>query len=407
MEWSNQQKNALGAIFHWHRSKTSQVFRLFGHAGTGKTTLAKEIATMVGGTVLFAAFTGKAASVLASKGCVPSSTIHSLIYTTKDKGKAILLEMEDNLEKLMHELAQEGKTKQEIDKEPGVINLKNKIKLETKALTEPFFVLNHDSMIQNADLVIIDECSMVNERMGQDLLSFGIPILVIGDPAQLPPVKGAGFFTEGCTPDILLTEIHRQARDNPIIRLATLVREGKDLPYGEYGSSSVISRSPGFDVLQTYDQILCGRNATRHTINNYYRIQLGFTSDFPQENDIVVCGRNNWDIGILNGLIYKVLKVNNHMGRKIFLRLEAEDGAIVEVSTHEQYFIGKEDEIPWFEERDAEKFEYGYALTAHKAQGSQWNRVLIKDESSIFKKDSRKWLYTAITRAAKDVTIIR
>jgi len=406
MEWSNQQKSALDAIFHWQRKNSTQVFRLFGHAGTGKTTLAKEIADMISGTVLFAAFTGKATSVLASKGCTPASTIHSLIYTTKEKGKAILIEMEENLENLIKELQEEGKSDKEIKNEKGVINLKNKIKLETKALSEPFFIINHDSIIQDADLVIIDECSMVNDRMGEDLLSFKVPILVIGDPAQLPPVKGSGYFTNGKS-DILLTEIHRQAVDNPIIRLATMVREGQEIPYGEYGSSSVIKKTPGFEVLKTYDQILCGRNNTRHAINTFYRNQLGFTSDFPEENDILVCGRNNWDLGILNGLIYKVLKVSNHMGRKIFLRLEAEDGAIVEVSTHEQYFIGKADEIQWFEEREAEKFEFGYALTTHKAQGSQWGRVLIKDESSIFRGDSRKWLYTAITRAVKDVTIVR
>ena len=58
---------------------------------------------------------------------------------------------------------------------------------------------------------------MVDEDLGRDLLSFGKPVLVLGDPAQLPPVKGGGFFTEA-EPDVMLTEVHRQAADNPIIR---------------------------------------------------------------------------------------------------------------------------------------------------------------------------------------------
>ena len=66
---------------------------------------------------------------------------------------------------------------------------------------------------------------MVDEELGRDLLSFGKPVLVLGDPAQLPPVKGGGFFTEA-EPDIMLTEVHRQAADNPIIRMSMVVREG-------------------------------------------------------------------------------------------------------------------------------------------------------------------------------------
>ena len=70
---------------------------------------------------------------------------------------------------------------------------------------------------------MIDECSMVDEELGRDLLSFGKPILVLGDPAQLPPVKGGGFFTE-TAPDVMLTEIHRQAEGSAIIRASRAAR---------------------------------------------------------------------------------------------------------------------------------------------------------------------------------------
>src|SRR3954470_1062620 len=179
MAWSPQQQHALGAVAQWLRQGSPQVFSLFGYAGTGKTTLAKHIAEDVEGEVAFGAFTGKAASVLRAKGCPEASTIHSMIYRTRE--------------------SDEG---------------------------GPLFALNRSGLAAKADLIIIDECSMVDEELGRDLLSFGKPVLVLGDPAQLPPVKGGGFFTAEL-PDAMLTEVHRQARDNPIIRLSMAVREGQ------------------------------------------------------------------------------------------------------------------------------------------------------------------------------------
>ena len=188
MEFSPQQDDALVAASRWLKAGDRQVFRLFGYAGTGKTTLARHLAEDVDGDVLFAAFTGKAAQVLRSRGASKASTIHSLIYRPKG---------EDVVE----------------DEETG------------KKEVLPTFSLNRQSPLSKADLIIIDECSMVDEELGRDLLSFGTPVLVLGDPGQLPPVSGGGFFTEH-EPDILLEEIHRQARDNPIIELARQVREG-------------------------------------------------------------------------------------------------------------------------------------------------------------------------------------
>src|SRR5208283_4449335 len=186
-------------------------FRLFGYAGTGKTTLARHIAGDVEGDVQFGAYTGKAALVLRSKGCGEARTIHSMIYRPKD-----------------------------LDSE------------------EPSFVLNEDSPASKASLIVIDECSMVDEDLGRDLLSFGKKVLVLGDTAQLPPVKGGGFFTEQ-QPDIMLTEVHRQAVDNPIIKMSMLVREGGRLPLGTYGESQVIERS-GIDsgAVTAADQLLVG-----------------------------------------------------------------------------------------------------------------------------------------------------
>ena len=123
---------------------------------------------------------------------------------------------------------------------------------------------------------MIDECSMVDAELGRDLMSFGVPVLVLGDPAQLPPVQGGGFFTDA-EPDAMLTEVHRQAQDDPIVRLSMQVRDGERLTLGEYGLTSVVRRAD-FDpqrALET-DQILVGRNATRRAYNARMRERRGF-----------------------------------------------------------------------------------------------------------------------------------
>ena len=199
MTWSPQQDAALKAVADWLRRGETPLFRLFGYAGTGKTTLARNIAEGVDGDVAFGAYTGKAALVLRSKGCADASTIHSMIYRSRESDE-----------------------------------------------NGPQFVLNRQSPASKADLIVIDECSMVDEELGRDLLSFGQPVLVLGDPAQLPPVKGGGFFTEG-EPDVMLTEVHRQAKDNPIIHLSMMVREGGRLATGSYGLAWLVR--PGVLIL--------------------------------------------------------------------------------------------------------------------------------------------------------------
>src|SRR5438876_2861408 len=209
------QDAALRAASAWLKAARGRpsIFRLFGYAGTGKTTLAKHLAESIDGKVLFAAFTGKAACVMRSKGCQGATTIHSLIYKARDSGQ------------------------------------------ET-----PTFELWNKAPASHAKLIIIDECSMVDAELARDLMSFGVPLLVLGDPAQLPPIQGGGFFTDA-EPDAMLTEVHRQARDNPIVRLSMDIREGKSLTQGLYGETQVVGRAD-LDPKRVIgaDQVLVGRN---------------------------------------------------------------------------------------------------------------------------------------------------
>ncbi|MBN9470128.1 MAG: ATP-dependent RecD-like DNA helicase [Bosea sp.] len=362
MNWSPQQDDALRAVSDWLKSGSPQLFRLFGYAGTGKTTLARHIAEDVDGTVVFAAFTGKAALVLRNKGCEGAQTIHSLIYRSRG-----------------------------VDEE------------------SPTFVLNRESVAAKAKLIIIDECSMVDEELGRDLLSFGTKVLVLGDPAQLPPVKGGGFFTEA-EPDIMLTEVHRQAADNPIVRMSMIVREGGRLEVGEYGESRVIRRdqiTP--EIVLSAGQVLVGLNKTRRGYNARMRQLMGHSSNVPVVGEKLVCLRNDKSKGLLNGGAWIVQELKTSKKGLVTMRVTPEDdtgGKPVKVSVLPYFFDGTEEEVPWELRRHTDEFTFGYALTVHKAQGSQWDDVVLFDEAYAFREHRARWLYTGLTRAAETITVV-
>lgn len=387
-----------------------QLFRLFGYAGTGKTTLAKHLAADVDGQVIFAAYTGKAASVLKSRGASNASTIHSLIYLPKGKSRSRYAEIEaevTDLQQMIAESRAEGSPTRDL--EQRLEKAREQLKVEDRISREPAFDLNPDSNLCGAKLLVVDECSMVNEDMAMDIMSFRVPVLVLGDPAQLPPVKGTGFFTDA-EPDIMLTEIHRQARDNPIIDLATRVREGKSLDYGTYGDSQVISRANP-DVALGSDQILVGMNRTRIGTNHRIRELRGHSaSPFPLAGERVVCLRNDRELGLLNGTLHTT--VRDAWDGDPYLNLEIvpddyPDTTPLLVPAHKEYFNGDPDSIGYWDQLNAQAFSYGYALTVHKSQGSAWGKVMLIDESEAFRKDRRNWLYTAITRARDKITIVR
>ncbi len=366
MDWSLQQESALKHVREWLRDRRSpQVFRLFGYAGTGKTTLARSLAEGARGRVLFGAFTGKAAYVMRQRGCEGARTIHSLIYCPQDDPNS----------------------------------------------WEPKFVLDPGSDVADAALVIIDECSMVGEDLARDLLSFGTKVLVLGDPAQLPPVKGTGYFISA-DPDVMLTEIHRQARDNPIIAMATTVREGGRLELGAYGASRVIGREDvDPESIVKASQVIVGLNRTRTTYNRRMRELLGYESPLPIVGDKLVCLRNDREKKLLNGSLWKVArKPRAHKGDTVKLHVLSEDAddsmKPTHVSVRQEFFLGTDGSLEWPDLRRTNQFTYGYALTVHKSQGSQWPDVVIFDESRSFPDCRANHLYTALTRASERVTVV-
>lgn len=402
MIWSPQQETALARVADWlHMGGGRPFFLLDGWAGTGKTELAKHLAEGVKGQVFFASFTGKATSVLRQRGCPNATTIHSLIYCPADKSRKHLRDLEKYRETVLR--MEPGEIK---DRE--LSSVEANIKAEMDNLKRPGFTLNAESHLRNAALLIVDEYSMVDDQMGADIISFGVPVLCLGDREQLPPVFGLGYFTR-FDADLQLTEIHRQAKDNPIIRMATDVREGRGLAYGDYGSSAVVRSLEPEQVLEA-DQILVGRNLTRFASNKRVRELRGKQqmSPYPLAGERLVCLRNNHDIGLLNGAIYTAKEDAVDVDAFINIKVEpVEGGDTIFVSTHREHYLGRGKEISIWDRRDAEEFDFGMAMTVHKFQGSQDKKIVLFDESSAFGKDARKHLYTGLTRAQEWVKVVR
>jgi exodeoxyribonuclease-5 len=297
-----------------------------------------------------------------SKGCHSASTIHSLIYRARESGE------------------------------------------ET-----PSFELWNDAPASKAKLIIIDECSMVDAELARDLMSFGVPLLVLGDPAQLPPISGGGFFTDA-EPDAMLTEVHRQAQDDPIVRLSMEIRAGNPLTQGQYGETQVVRRD-ALDPKRVLDadQVLVGRNVTRRAYNARLRERRGFADALPMAGDKLVCLRNNRRKGLFNGGLWMVKERPKPRRQIIRMHLKPDEDLgerLIKVSVRPECFTGTIEEFDWPQRKAYDEFDFGYVLTVHKAQGSQWDDVVLFDESGAFPDNRDRWLYTGVTRAAKRLTIV-
>ena len=344
-------------------AERAPIFRLFGYAGTGKTTLAKHIAEGIDGKVLFAAFTGKAACVMRSKGCYSASTIHSLIYKARESGE------------------------------------------ET-----PSFDLWDEAPASKAKLIMIDECSMVDAELARDLMSFGVPLLVLGDPAQLPPIQGGGFFTDA-KPDAMLTEVHRQAQDDPIVRLSMEIRAGNPLAEGQYGETQVVRRGD-LDPKRVIgaDQVLVGRNVTRRAYNMRLRERRGFADALPMAGDKLVCLRNNRRKGLFNGGLWVVKEKPEARRADPPHAPQARRGSGQAASGQGVGAAGM-----LHRRNRAVRMAAAQALRrvrlrlrAHRPQGAGLavgRRGAVRRVRCV--SDNRdRWLYTGVTRAAKRLTVV-
>lgn len=393
---SDDQQKACKDILDWYESSRTrlllrnekdrhamQYITLGGYAGTGKTTLIAVLRQELKKIdkdlkVGFASYTGKAALVLKTKlkdqGSIfeedSVGTIHSLIYSPIVNSKEEIIGW---------------KTKEEIDR----------------------------------DLIIIDEASMVDETIWQHLLSYHVPIIAVGDHGQLPPIKGT--FNLMQKPDLRLEKIHRQAQNNPIINLSIQAREYGEILPGKYSSTVKKYHSDDSDGQEAMEEmlsnlntdtlVLCGYNKTRRKLNNFIREAKGFESPEPKRGDRIICLRNNHKQNIFNGMLGTIVHIEkkDRQWYQAEISMDGEQASYKGLISVEQF---NSDAPMNFTEKRAtimqgDLFDFGYALTVHKAQGSQAKRVILFEERFKQMTDDMwtRWLYTAVTRAEQELYI--
>jgi exodeoxyribonuclease-5 len=424
-ELTPQQDKAIDAIDAWYSSPGAEIdpFRLFGPAGTGKTTLARSVPAALGLTnTFYAAYTGKAASVLRKKGCEPAGTLHSLVYKPRANAEtaAKLRAARETLTAAEQErrgLASEG-----VAGDDGLDTRIAELEMEVAALEKESktigFEWNPDSELADADLLICDEVSMVDAKLAADIERFEVPVLVLGDPEQLEPVGGEGYYIDAM-PDFALTEIHRQALESPVLELATRVRTSTGATLG-LTDDDVEKRSLARAL--EHDQVLCWKNATRWSLIDRIRGAQGRLKGVVEAGDRIMCLTNNRTLGVFNGQQFDVLEAQEGpLGPEMMVRDDT--GAERRMLAFSDGFQGRA-------RQDRAKsaflggrgnrglFTFAQAITVHKAQGSEWGSVYVVNEApdllamTAQRKGiteattaARRWLYTAVSRAADSVTV--
>jgi exodeoxyribonuclease-5 len=241
---------------------------------------------------------------------------------------------------------------------------------------------------------------------------------VLGDPGQLPPIKGEGAFTRDA-PDVMLTEIHRQAEESAIVRLATLARQGRPIPHGGHDPYVWKMRRGeiGPDQMLNGGQVICGYNNTRRMLNAAMKHASGYTQVYPTgRGEKIICLRNRHDLGLINGMFLELTAIEDENEHCFAARVRTEDGTTVPGRQwlYKGYYDDQVDPDPDRERRDSflkrELVEsvWGYAITCHKSQGSQWENVIVYDDGfGRTAEDRARWLYTAITRAERGLVILQ
>jgi exodeoxyribonuclease-5 len=331
-------------LYHLHDGIKRRTLQqtLGGYAGTGKTTLVRYLKQLHENFAV-CAFTGKAANVLRRRG-IHATTIHSLIYTPDKRSD-------------------------------GTVE----------------FILKP---ILECDGIIVDEASMVSEDLYYDLASFNIPIVWIGDHGQLEPV-GTDFNLMK-KPMYKLETIHRNAGE--IAKFAQHLRQGR--PAAAFnGDGSQIEFGTRWDIkakqFAEADQVICAYNSTRCKTNEIVRNHLGY-ENIVEIGEKVICLQNNSDLNIFNGMQGHVSDLNKTQNRH-FLDLITDDDEFSQIR-YDRFQFGQEKSVTeWYEDMP-NPFDYAYCITCHKAQGDEWDYVMVIEERCKHWNHWR-WAYTAASRA--------
>ena len=414
-----------------------------GYAGSGKSTCVGAMIEHIGlgpESVMYMAPTGKAAKVLSRKlresgWSADATTIHKAIYMPRgDRADAIDREIEALHKHVLFTKSNGEDGKKHWDPKYTMMDLKD-LDREISDLTAdlgevmgsegPKFTLKSpDDILGETKLFVVDEASMVGTTLAEDLAYFGKPILAIGDPGQLPPV-GDDWGFDMTNPDVFLSEIHRQAADNPIIHLATLAREGEVLKVGDYGNGVRVLNRRDDDVTYNMDRdamVLVGTHRKRWAVTKRIRQELGMhEGEGPcKDEPLLVCRNSSRVPALVNGTFLTSTQDHGELksGRARF-QLAAKDEELgmnhslwVTQGLFEEHRFKKRnghtapDREAFRANKECEHVDWGHAITVHKSQGSEFDDVALHDESPAFRNASHRWLYTGITRASDKLTVL-
>lgn len=366
---TEEQSCVRDKVLEWVKNpdKKRKVLTLGGYAGTGKSTLIRHIQAYLEAIDIdyaVVAFTGKAVAVLRKKGVKRAQTCHSLIYTLDDEARS-----------------------------------KGKLKFVKRG--------NIDERV-----IVVDEASMIPAEIDRDLRSFpNLRILYVGDHGQLEPVGEDPNLMRD--PELKLETVHRQALGSNVIQFATATRMGNFPRYGRCFGVTIARKTEFYDMIcdPKWDQIIVGFNRTRLYVNEQIRKKRGYFGKVPDPGERVICLNNNRDLGLFNGMILTVASAHRDGNGFIIMDLCDDIDGVVKTwrsvaSIEEQFGQNKVELKGWVANAVINQgvmlFDYAYAITVHKSQGSEWGRVLICEE--IWKDwDPVRWRYTAITRAIEEV----
>ena len=436
---TEEQLRGIDAFVKWFQNGSKHgfgrrpKFRIAGPAGSGKSTIAYWALKAVGldplsPHVAKVAYTGKASMVMRQKGLVGSQTIHSAIYIPVDDVGEQVKEMRSRLLRLRGSLGSVPPEKRaEVAAEIDHVSANIKL-LQDRSGDDMQWVLNPNGAIAGCKLVLCDEASMVGGRIQDDLESYDVPVLYLGDGFQLPPILDGNeesvFFDKNgiLQPvDFTLTQIHRQAEGSPIIRYSRALRENRvdELNFfGKQEGDGKLIRVPrsrlSIEHLARAEQIIVGKNDTRHRVNADVREFLGRESPYPMVGDKLILLKNNKEFNVVNGMMGVCTSDYYNYSEKagsIKVDVQLEDGRELDLSVLVPYFQfpGDQDklyDVPGWSRKKNLHADYSNAITCHKSQGSQYRSGILLNEP-LGKTDElrRRWQYTGLTRFAQDAII--
>ena len=387
---NDDQAKILEEAVHWFFYESEQVFQIAGAAGTGKTFLIYEILKafhLNENEYMAMAYTGQASIVMRTRGFKSARSIHSSLYE--------VLEVADN------------------DNISKAFNLPKKKKVFRK----------RQFLEEGIKLLFIDEAYMVPKKMVDDILSFGIKVIVCGDPNQLPPIgDDPGFLVSGNIHR--LTKLMRQAEQSPIVYIANRIINDLPVHCGLYGNQVLVITDDELlpEMFTNFAQcVCCGTNRTREILNSKIRGLLGFQGQLPNVGERVICRQNNWDltclgIALCNGLTGNVISppdISKYDGKifNIDFKPDLINDYFKQIECNIEYFLSpyqvkqemKNMNKDWIK---GEFFEYAYCLTTHLCQGSEYGTGIYIEE--YIRPQIQKALnYTGITRFKEGIIYVK